>query len=66
MRRLHTLNWRHQYVSVHRTLSTRDGDIINLRTANAIVNSIEAEEVSIPHIVSRWRVHFMVISVPRK
>jgi hypothetical protein len=39
-------------------LSTRDGDIINLRTANAIVNSIEAEEVSIPHIVSRWRVHF--------
>jgi cytoskeletal protein CcmA (bactofilin family) len=33
-------------------LSTRDGDIINLRTANAIVNSIEAEEVSIPGTLS--------------
>jgi hypothetical protein len=48
-------------------LSTRDGDIINLRTANAIVNSIEAEEVSIPGTLSvDGASTFMVISVPRK
>jgi hypothetical protein len=53
MRRRHTLNLETPSTSLStERLSTRDGDIINLRTANAIVNSIEAEEVSIPGTLS--------------